>query len=312
MFRRLRQYLLKCLGYGWPFGRRRSKKPSRSKPSRSKAAKSTAVSSTSTGSTATDEMQSLAAVSDRSRHEMVSHLNQALVHSAAQRLVSSEAEQATVDQKKKKNAKTELVPRSLDQPDLINSLADSAYVCECQGRFGEAERLYRQALGLSMRRFGEAHLEIAPYLSDLAMLYCLQKRYTEAIPLLSDALNIRKQVQVAYHPDIGETYVQLANAHQALQQYRTAETLLQSALDVFRQSYGPQHSRTKTAYCDLMQLIAIAIGSGQFGELSDEAPPLDLNTLGETHSWAKPTWLKNAVLDEDYGWIRLFGEGLRR
>ena len=240
-----------------------------------------------------------------SRQAVVTRLNRTLVRSSALRPIPKGNNPSKVN-----NQDTEGNTQSsghLDRPDWIKSLVDSAYVCECQGRFGEAERLYKQALTLSIRRFGETHLEIAPHLNNLSALYCLQKRYAEALPLLSSALKIRQQEQASNHPDIGEACTQLAEAHRHLQQYQAAEELLQLALEIFRKFYGPQHTRTKAAYDHLMQLIAIAIEAGKFDEISDEPPPLDLETLGETYSWAQPTWLKSReVIEEDYSWIKLF------
>lgn len=179
-----------------------------------------------------------------------------------------------------------------ENPDTLEELSDSAYLCECQGRYAEAERLYKQVLTLKQRRLGPDHLEIATILNDLAALYCLRHRQEAALPLLKKALTIRQRHLVAHHPDLGETLHQLGKIHRHQAQYGKAEPLFQQALSIFRQQFGGEHPRTQAVYNDLMQMIAIAIEGGQFAELASELPPLDLNTLSDTYSWAKPSWQK--------------------
>lgn len=177
-----------------------------------------------------------------------------------------------------------------DHPDTLEELSDSAYLCECQGRYAEAERLYKQVLTLKQRRLGPDHLEIAATLNDLAALYCLQNRYEAALPLLQTTLTIRQQHLMSHHPDLGETLHQLAKVYRHQEQYGKAEPLFQQALSIFRQQFGGQHPRTQAVYNDLMQMIVTTIEGGNFSELASELPPLDLNTLSETYSWAKPSW----------------------
>ncbi|MEL6815800.1 MAG: tetratricopeptide repeat protein [Cyanobacteria bacterium J06598_3] len=177
-----------------------------------------------------------------------------------------------------------------NHPDILEELSDSAYLCECQGRYAEAERLYKQVLALKQQRLGPDHLEIATTLNDLAALYCLKNQHTLALPLLKKTLIIHQQHQVASHPDLAETLYQLAKVYRHQAQYGKAEPLFQQALSIFRQQLGGQHPRTQSVYNDLMQMIVTTIEGGKFSELASELPPLDLNTLSDTYSWAKPSW----------------------
>ncbi|MGC1310380.1 MAG: tetratricopeptide repeat protein [Phormidesmis sp.] len=92
----------------------------------------------------------------------------------------------------------------LDHPDVIRMLADSAYLCERQRRYSEAERLYKQVLTLQTRRYGKGHAETIDSLSDLAALYAGQKRYSEAEPLLRQMLTIQQQ-SIVCPLDLGNT-----------------------------------------------------------------------------------------------------------
>lgn len=177
-----------------------------------------------------------------------------------------------------------------DHPDLASALADSAYLCDRQGRQAEAERLYQQVIELRNRRFGGKHLSVADGLSELASFYRGQKRYSEAQPLLQQALAIQNQLLVASHVQIGDTLYQLADTFHHQQLYGKAEPLYQQALTIFRPQLGAQHPRTQAVYSGLMQMLAAAIEAGKFEDLIAGLPPLDLDSLSEQYSWAKPSW----------------------
>lgn len=180
--------------------------------------------------------------------------------------------------------------RYANHPDLVKSLADSAYLCECQGRYGEAERLYQQVVELQRQRYGEGHLDVAMALSNLAALYCFQARYDAAQPLLEAALPIRQQHLPICHPDTGNNLHQLANIYRCQERYQAAEPMFQQAIAIFRHCFGAQDARTQAIYNDFMQMIVAAIESGRFSELSAEVPPLDLDNLSNIYPWAKPVW----------------------
>ena len=65
-------------------------------------------------------------------------------------------------------------------PEVANALNNLADVHAIQGRHGEAEPLYRQALAILENSFGKEHPETAYGLSHLAKLMFLQARYAEA------------------------------------------------------------------------------------------------------------------------------------
>ena len=85
-----------------------------------------------------------------------------------------------------------------DHPDLIKSLTDAAYVCDCQGRYNETERLYQDVLKLSIQRFGEGHAELIVPLADLANFFCERRRYLEAEPLLLQLIELRSRIATCF------------------------------------------------------------------------------------------------------------------
>ena len=71
---------------------------------------------------------------------------------------------------------------------------------QSQGRYGEAEPLYAQALALSREILGEGHPDTLVSLNNLASLYDNQGRYGEAEPLFVQALALRRETLGETHP----------------------------------------------------------------------------------------------------------------
>ncbi|MEL6780562.1 MAG: tetratricopeptide repeat protein, partial [Cyanobacteria bacterium J06597_16] len=69
-----------------------------------------------------------------------------------------------------------------------------------QGRYSEAEPLYREALEMRKRLLGDEHPDVASSLNNLAALYYNQGRYSDAEPLLIDALALFEQRLGPDHP----------------------------------------------------------------------------------------------------------------
>jgi len=70
-----------------------------------------------------------------------------------------------------------------------------------QGRYSEAEPLYKQALAINKRSLSEDHLSLATYLNNLALLYNSQGRYSEVEPLYKQALGILYRSLGLEHPN---------------------------------------------------------------------------------------------------------------
>jgi tetratricopeptide (TPR) repeat protein len=71
---------------------------------------------------------------------------------------------------------------------------------EEQGRYSEAEPLYRDALALCKRLLGEEHPSVAVSLNNLAGLYANQGQFEKAAPLLEQALRVVRQLLGEEHP----------------------------------------------------------------------------------------------------------------
>ncbi len=86
---------------------------------------------------------------------------------------------------------------------------------ESQGRYSEAEPLYKQALAIRKQQLGDNHADTATSLNNLALLYQSQGRYSEAEPLLKQALAIIKQQLGDNHPSTATSLNNLAFLYQS-------------------------------------------------------------------------------------------------
>lgn len=63
-----------------------------------------------------------------------------------------------------------------------------------QGKYLEAEKIFKQALEVNVKLFGEKHPKIAYTLNNLGALYIDQGRYLEAESLLLESLKLHQKI----------------------------------------------------------------------------------------------------------------------
>jgi CHAT domain-containing protein len=85
-------------------------------------------------------------------------------------------------------------------PDTLKSINYLALLYESQGRYGEAEPLYRRFYQLSEEVLGPKHPDTLTSINNLAALYESQGRYGEAEPLYKRCLQLSEEVLGPKHP----------------------------------------------------------------------------------------------------------------
>jgi tetratricopeptide (TPR) repeat protein len=162
-------------------------------------------------------------------------------------------------------------------------LSRTGYYYRSQGRYEEAEPLYRDALAMKKRLLGEAHPDVATSLNNLALLYDSQGRYEEAEPLYLDALAMKKRLLGEAHPDVATSLNNLALLYDSQGRYEEAEPLYLDALAMKKRLLGEAHPAVATS---LNNLAALYDSQGRY----EEAEPLYLDALamskrllGEAH-----------------------------
>ena len=84
----------------------------------------------------------------------------------------------------------------------LNNLAE-AY--RLQGRYAEAEPLYKHSLAIREKALGPEHPRVATTLNNLAVLYQAQARYAEAEPLYKRSLGILEKTLGSGHPQLAQS-----------------------------------------------------------------------------------------------------------
>ena len=102
-----------------------------------------------------------------------------------------------------------------------------AKVYDHQGRYADAEPLYKRAVATGEKAHGPDHPLVAVSLNNLAALYTKQDRYTDAEPLLKRALAILEKALSPDHPYVVTALNNLAELYRKEGRYADALPLVQ-------------------------------------------------------------------------------------
>ncbi|MEP0950136.1 MULTISPECIES: tetratricopeptide repeat protein [Cyanophyceae] len=162
-------------------------------------------------------------------------------------------------------------------------LIRAGYYYNSQGRYGEAEPLYLEALTMYKQLLGEAHPAIADSLNNLAALYGSQGRYGEAEPLYLESLAMYKQLLGEAHPEVATSLNNLAGLYRFQGRYGEAESLYLKALTMRKQLLGEAHPKVAISLNDLATLYRFQGRYGEAEPLYLESLAMSKQLLGEAH-----------------------------
>ena len=86
-------------------------------------------------------------------------------------------------------------------PDTLTSINNLALLLKTQGKLGEAEPLYREALDGRRRTLGDSHPSTLTSINNLAGLLQAQGKLGEAEPLYRESLDGHRRVLGDAHPN---------------------------------------------------------------------------------------------------------------
>ncbi len=141
-----------------------------------------------------------------------------------------------------------------EHPHTLLSVNNLAGLYQAQGRYAQAEPLYRRALEASERVLGKEHPQTLNSVHVLAGLYQAQGRHGEAEPLYKRALEAYERVLGKEHPDTLTSVNSLAGLYQAQGRYAQAEPLYRRALEDRERVLGKEHPDTLTSVNSLAGL----------------------------------------------------------
>ncbi|MCZ6550857.1 MAG: tetratricopeptide repeat protein [Candidatus Methylomirabilales bacterium] len=172
------------------------------------------------------------------------------------------------------------VPRTEEESSSLSTLAD---VSRAEGRFAEAERLYKRALAIDEEALEKDHLNVARDVNNLAKLYQAQGQYAEAEPLYRRGLAMREKDLGPVHPEVAQSLNNLAAVYRDQGRYGAAEPFCKRALEIWQKVLGPVHPEVASS---LSTLADLSRGKGRFAEaerLYKRALAIDEEALGKDH-----------------------------
>src|SRR5262249_40982425 len=181
------------------------------------------------------------------------------------------------------------------------TLNDLALVYWTQGKYNEAEGLYKRALAILETALGGNHSDVGRTLNNLALVYRVQGKYSEAEGLLKRALVIREKALGANHPDVGQSLNNLANVYWTQGKYSEAEGLYKRALAIGEKALGPSHPDVGQT---LTNLANVYRDQGKYSEaeaLYKRALAIREQALGANHSDVADTLNNLANVYRDQG-----------
>jgi tetratricopeptide (TPR) repeat protein len=170
--------------------------------------------------------------------------------------------------------------KSLKLALYLNNLAA---LYKSQGRYEEAEPLYKQSLSLWQELLGERHPNFATSINNLAALYESQGRYEEAESLDKQSLSLRQEVLGERHPDVVTSINNLALLYCLQGRYEEAEPLLKQALVMHQEVLGERHPNLATSINNLAGLYYSQRRYEEAEPLLKQALSLRQELLGERH-----------------------------
>ena len=159
-----------------------------------------------------------------------------------------------------------------EHPDTLTSVNSLAGLYRAQGRYAEAESLYKRGLADTEKALGPEHPDTLRSVNNLGLLYQEQGRYGEAEPLYKRALSLAEKVLGLEHPSTLTSVNNLGLLYQAQGRYSKAELLLKRAVADSEKALGPQHPDTLKSVNNLGVTYQ---AQGRYGE----AEPLLQRTL---------------------------------
>ena len=120
-----------------------------------------------------------------------------------------------------------------EHPDTATSYNNVAFNLTAQGKYVEAEPLYRKALAIYRKGLGEEHADTATSYNNVAYNLKAQGKYAEAEPLFRKALALRRKVLGEEHPDTASSYNNVASNLNAQGKYAGAEKIWRLGADCF-------------------------------------------------------------------------------
>jgi CHAT domain-containing protein len=136
---------------------------------------------------------------------------------------------------------------------VATALNNLAVLYEHQARYSDAETMHLRSLAIKEKLLGSDHPDLAISLNNLASLYQSQGRYTDAEHLYQRSVAILEALS-RDDPDFATTLNNLAELYQKQGRYKDAEPLIQRSLKIREKALGRDHPAIAAAIANLAML----------------------------------------------------------
>ncbi len=149
--------------------------------------------------------------------------------------------------------------------------------------YEEAERLFRQALGLRRTALGQVHEEVAESLHGLAWALEIKGDVDGAEQHYREALAMRRSLLGVQHLNTAETLARLGIIYRYRDQYDEAERHIREALEIRRALLGEIHTHIAESLTHLSIVKLFQLKVEEAVVLQREAVQMYRQLLGEDH-----------------------------
>jgi len=135
-------------------------------------------------------------------------------------------------------------------------MLETAYLLdEEEGRYAEAEPLFRQALVIRRHAFGAAHPLVAATLLDLAQFLVNRGTAAAAVAPAREGFAIMRRAYGPDHPVVAAFMARLASVLHHGGQLDEADSLFEQSLAMTRRLLGPDHMNVSGVEIDFAKLL---------------------------------------------------------
>ncbi len=151
------------------------------------------------------------------------------------------------------------------------------------GLYDESIPLLEQALELRKSLLGEAHIDLALSLNNLAIVMKDKGEYDAAEPLYRESLDMRRRLLGNDHSDVSESLNDLALLLSNKGEYETAAKLYRESLEIIRRLFGNEHPDVATGLNNLGLTLRELGDYDEAENLHREALAMRRRLLGNDH-----------------------------
>lgn len=140
-------------------------------------------------------------------------------------------------------------------PEIAMGLNNVAYALDIEGKYDEAEEMYRAAYDMQRKLLGEDHPDVALALSNLAFVSYTKGDLDASIAMSNESLEMYRRTVGNEHPLVARGMSNLAVMEMEKDDFTSAEPRLRDAIDMHVKLLGPEHTevaKSKTVLANLL------------------------------------------------------------